>query len=341
VAWVKQWAAAILACALVAVSPASAQPADADETTDTNVRQEAKERLHEGVKAYSGGRFKDAVDLFLAANRLVPSPALSFNIAKAYEKLGDNAAALAWYRDYLRRAPGASDRSQVDKIIARYEAELRDKGVQQVTVLSTPKRATVVIDGQPVGVTPWTGELAPGKHTVTGQLRGYRDTVIEFDLAADRAIDVSLTLEVEAKRSSESSDDWGDTPALSGGSASQSDEPAADRGGIRLPTWVAFGIGGAALATALGFELARRSAEDDARAAPTQVGAREAYDTMQERRTMARISGGVGGAAVVIGAVLLVVDLSRSSDATTSARYGFVAGCSGQECAMAAKGSFR
>jgi hypothetical protein len=51
-------------------------------------RADAKDRYEQGVEAYSAGRFKDAVDHFLAADKLSPSAPLSFNIARAYEKRG-------------------------------------------------------------------------------------------------------------------------------------------------------------------------------------------------------------------------------------------------------------
>jgi hypothetical protein len=68
-------------------------------------------------------------------------------------------------------------------------------------------------------------------------------------------------------------------------------------------------LGGAA-----GFELARRSAEKDAEREVTQVGYAAAFDRMQRRQTVARVLGAVGGAALLAGAVVLVVDVSRGSE---------------------------
>jgi tetratricopeptide (TPR) repeat protein len=106
------------------------------------------------VALFDRKKYKDAIDAFLEANRLFPSPTLSFNAAKAYEKMGDSAGALRFYRDYLRRKPDASDLADVEKSIGRYERALQDKGVQQVTVLSSPEGALVIVDDRPMGVTP-------------------------------------------------------------------------------------------------------------------------------------------------------------------------------------------
>src|SRR5690606_29128491 len=143
-------------------------------------RQDAAQRYEQGVQAYQEGRHKDAIDLFLEADALSPSSALSFNIARAYEKIKDSSNALRWYRDYLRREPDAEDAEAVNELIEHYEQVLEQKGVQQVTVLSEPEGATVRLDGRPVGVTPWTGDLAPGQHEVALSLRGYVDTERSF-----------------------------------------------------------------------------------------------------------------------------------------------------------------
>src|SRR5205814_3706725 len=121
----------------------------------------------------ASGRYADAVEQFLAADRLAPSAALSYDVARAYEKLGQASLALRWYRDYLRRAHDAPDAEQVRRTVRTLQNTLRDKGVQQVTVRSTPRGATVAIDGEPVGVTPWSGDLPPGRHRATLVYEGY------------------------------------------------------------------------------------------------------------------------------------------------------------------------
>jgi hypothetical protein len=41
-------------------------------------------------------------------NRIYPDPKLCFNVARAYEGLGNSAGALRYYREYLRRTPSAA-----------------------------------------------------------------------------------------------------------------------------------------------------------------------------------------------------------------------------------------
>src|SRR5689334_2986846 len=99
-------------------STARAEPATPpDPASDEAKRADAKARYEQGVEAYKKDRFKDAIDLFLEADHLAPSAPLSFNIARSYEKIGDDAGALRWYRDYLRREPNAKNAPDVQKLV--------------------------------------------------------------------------------------------------------------------------------------------------------------------------------------------------------------------------------
>jgi hypothetical protein len=185
--------------------------------------------------------------------------------------------------------------------------------VQQLTVMSTPSGATVAVDGRPVGVTPWTGDLLPGRHSVGLSLRGYEDKAQEVDLAAHRAQDVTIALQAQSTPV--------DAPAAAvapAAAATPTDAPKdqprdAGSKGLGIWPWVTLGAGGAALGGALVFELMRRSSESDAEADKTQVGYQEKLEEMESRQTTARILAGVGGALVIAGGVLVVLDMGSSS----------------------------
>jgi hypothetical protein len=82
---------------------------------------------------------------------------------------------------------------------------------------------------------------------------------------------------------------------------------------------VTLGAGGAALGGALVFELLRRGSEDDAKNEKTQIGYQEQLDKMESQQTTARVLAGVGGALVVAGGVLLVLDLGSAGNKQTAA----------------------
>ncbi len=299
-------------------------------------RTEAKMRYEEGAQAYKEKRYKDAVDLFLEADRILSSAPLSFNIARAYEKLGDNSGALQWYRDYLRRDPQAKNAADVDALIEALEQKLAEKGVQQLTVRSRPKGATVMIDDAPVGVTPWTGDIPPGKRKVTLQLKGFAETSRELELPADEAVDVEVRLVPgdSTPAATAAPTAAAPLPAQTSPQPAEQEQPSA---GMGPWPYITLAAGGAVLGGALTFELLRRGAESDAEGDPTQIGYSDSYDTMKSHQTVARVLAGVGGALVITGGVLLVLDLTGKKS-QESAAFGF--GCDGQGCAVSTQGRF-
>lgn len=299
---------ALLALAVLVVAPDWARaapdaPATSGPKRDAAAKARAQTHYERGAKAYKEGRYKDAIDAFLDAHREYPSPSLSFNAAKAYERMGDNAGALRFYREYLRQKAEAEDRSSVEQKISALEAKLQERGVQQVTVLSNVEGATVRIDGRPMGVVPWTGEILPGKHKANLSSEGYQDADLDFDLVTHRAMDVRVDMLPAPKKRAKPEGAQGPV------------ERDTTRRRVRPWTWAAFGLGAAALGGALTFELMRSSAEDDVRNEETQIARHDAYDRMKSRQTTARVLAGVGGAAVLIGGVLLYFDLSSGGKA--------------------------
>jgi tetratricopeptide (TPR) repeat protein len=328
-----------LAASLISTTTHAEEPAP----SAVNSKQtQGKVRYERGVEAYAAGRFKDAIDLFLQADALAPSAALSFNIARAYEKIGDDAASLQWYRDFRRRAPDAQNGATVDERIKSLEASLAQKGVQQLTVISTPPGATVIIDDQPLGVTPFTGQLAPGTHRVVLSLKGYVETSKEVSLAADHAVDVSIELPAAPAAAAPV------TAAAPSTTSSPAGSPPVDEGAQAGPRfgpwpWVGIGVGATALAGGLGFELARRKAEDDAKTDDTQVGYKEKLDSMESRQMTARVLSAIGGALVLTGGTLLVIDLTsrpRGKDNGNEPKGQVGAWCLPGSCAVSYGGTF-
>jgi PEGA domain len=327
-------------------APALAQSNDApDPTTEAGKRAEGKVRYERGAQAYAAGHFKDAIDLFLQADALAPSAALSFNIARAYEKIGDDAATLQWYRDFRRRAPDAKNGPEVDQRVHAFERALAKKGVQQVTILSRPLGATVIVDDKPRGVTPFTGQFAPGTHEVLLSLKGYADSEQELDLPADHAQELEVPLvpvaegEAAPPRAVAAA-----APTAAAGARPVQPTPAHDAAAgpkFGIWPWVGLGAGVAALGGSLAFELSRRSAENDASADKTQVGFKDKLDSEQSRQTTARVLAAVGGTLAIAGGTLLVIELSSDSTsehAEMSSRVGF--GCLPGACNVQVRGSF-
>jgi hypothetical protein len=86
---------------------------------------EAKARYARGTSYYNLGRFREALAEYEAAYLAVQDPPFLFNIAQCNRKMGRDQEALGAYRSYLRVAPTAPNRLEVQKRIGELERETR------------------------------------------------------------------------------------------------------------------------------------------------------------------------------------------------------------------------
>jgi hypothetical protein len=299
-------------------------------------RELAKAHYRAGISAYQEHRYREAIDELSCANQLLRSPAFSYNIAVTYEAMGDVPSALRWYRDHAREGGAEVDTPTLRAKLAELEAKLQSRGIQQVTVLSDPSGAILSIDDQPSGLTPFDVELKPGRHRYRLTSTGHEATEGSFDLRADRALDVRVTLTATA--TAQSAAEKPTAPPTPPPSPSGL-PPAADAPGtfaaIGTWTWVSLGSGVALLGGSLAFEWRRRELEDTL-GSSAQVDYQKRYDAMATQQTGSRIFAGLGAAALLTGGVLAVLDLSRSAPE----RELHLTACAGRELCLAASGAF-
>jgi tetratricopeptide (TPR) repeat protein len=315
------------AVVLAASAPAAAEPAGAPPAASSADRErQARKHYEDGAAAFDAGQYHEAVAQFQAADALAPRAPLSFNIARAYELASDPAGALKYYREYLRREPAASNVDVVRGRIGELESVLAGRGVQQLTVFSRPPGAFLSVDGQPSGVTPWTGELAPGKHRLVLTREGYSSVARDYELEPKHASELEVPLAI-APPSSPSAPLPRPAPTAA---------PARHTGVFDFGPWpwVVLGAGGATLLASGGMELARHGAEHDAKQAATQIAYNDAYQREQGRQTAARVLVGVGGALVLAGGALLVIEYMPHKEARVAAA------CDGTGCTGVLTGSF-
>ncbi|MFO7566453.1 MAG: hypothetical protein R6X02_27670 [Enhygromyxa sp.] len=94
--------------------PAIAAPAGEDETIDTEAR--AMKAYREGQEAYDAGNYAEALDLFLEAQSLYPSPDFHYNIGRCHEALESYEQAVVSYKAYLRSYNSAYGEDPADKV---------------------------------------------------------------------------------------------------------------------------------------------------------------------------------------------------------------------------------
>lgn len=91
----------------------------------TAAQLESRAAFDRGVRLYDLGEFAAAIVEFKRAYELAETPALLFNIAQAHAQLGAHQEALFLYESYLRAAPRAANRDDVESRMAELRAKLR------------------------------------------------------------------------------------------------------------------------------------------------------------------------------------------------------------------------
>lgn len=274
---------------------------------------QAKKVFSEGQKLYTQGKYQQALTRFEEAYALKPLPLLRYNVARCHERLGAPAPALRAYRDFLRLSPKAPEREAVSKAMVELQKQLHDSGVQQLLVLSEPPAAEIEVDGKLLGPAPASIELPGGEHQVTARLPGYAAATRRITLTTATMVDLAITLEPALAPPppppavTDAPKEPVLTPAATVVVAPVAAEPAPKK---RVFTWVAGGVGVAALGAAVGMGVAASGSSQRLRDGTVrpQAEAQALYDQANTMRTGANISYGVAGAALVTAAILFFVE---------------------------------
>ncbi len=313
----------------VAVAPPPSPPAPAEAASSASrppdAAEQAKHLYRLGAEAFAAQREEEAIRYFRRAAEIVPSSKLTYNIALAYEEMGDTGRALAEYRSYLRQEQDDERREEVLGRVRELETKLAEAGVQQLSVLSKPAGATVKLGQRVVGVTPWSGELLPGLHQVSVELTGHLPRQAEVAVTPEHAAELTLELELE--------------PEI------QIEKPQPSALGRVAPlTWSLLGVGVGALTGGMAFELSR--AESDARAgrATSSIAAAEERGAADAKQMASLLLLGFGSGFLISGGVLMILDLNSAETPPKASAPGVRAGielpCAPGFCGVLARGSF-
>jgi iron complex outermembrane receptor protein len=105
---------------LLATLSAQAKPAD-------HGKPEARKHYDAGLAHFNLREYAQAIEEFQAAYRIVPDPVFLYNLAQSYRLSNDAEQALYFYRTYVRMAPTAPNRPEVDERIATLERLIAEK----------------------------------------------------------------------------------------------------------------------------------------------------------------------------------------------------------------------
>jgi outer membrane receptor protein involved in Fe transport len=136
-----------------------------------------------GIRRYSAGDYRTALEHLLRSNRLGPNKNVIFNIARCYERLGRHAQAFRYYSEYLTLESDRRARAGALRTVRALRPHLA-----LVRIESNPPGATIYVDRRDLGVrgrTPLTLALRPGQHGLFLELEGY-ETVENARVSAVR-----------------------------------------------------------------------------------------------------------------------------------------------------------
>lgn len=164
-----------------------------DASIDAKREQMAADLRARADAAMDGGSFADAVVSYRASYEMSRNPALLYNIASAYERLGDYPRALSYLEQFSHVAPAdlKARVPRLDDLIASVRAKLA-----RVVVRCNVPGARVLVRGTWLGSTPTSAALVtmPGPARVEVVADGYRPFVREVSLAPGRETRVNATL---------------------------------------------------------------------------------------------------------------------------------------------------
>lgn len=299
-------------------------PSRAAAQTDEQ-RAGARALATEGAQAFNEGRFKDAVDLFGKAESLVHAPPHLLFMARAHAKLGQFVKAREAYMKIIKEQlpPNAPQAFRDAQAAAEDERKQVEPHIGKLTIrvegAEAAKDLNVAVDGQPVptvliGV-PQPSD--PGNHTITATATGFKAAPANVSLKDAGQATVSIKLEVDESAPpppvASPAAPPPSTPQVSiAPGPSASDSGAGSSNGLRIGSYVGFGVGVVGVALGTVFVLKSASNRSDADKATTEL----------EQTYGCSATGGHPACDATVPEAARVAQLDK--DATTAKTIGIV-----------------
>jgi hypothetical protein len=267
--------------AVLAVTVAFAGTARAAELTPQQ-KAEMKSLYERATRAYDVGKYAEAIEEYQKAYEIGGDPPMLYNIAQAYRLNDQPGEAVRFYRRYLQRAPQARNREDVERKIAELEKTIEDRRKAQAAVTPPPAPVVTPPPPTPQPVTPIVGPPSPVA-------------------AAPSAPEPTTGTVGEITQ----------TPA-------QPDEPMSSTRKV-----VGFSLIGAGVVSGVGCLIAALIAKNKSDKVSTDSMNGATFDPNDQKNgknadVAAMVMGGIAGAAVVAGVIVLATGGGPSSDSGTA-----------------------
>jgi hypothetical protein len=331
-------------------------------------RAAARSLATEGATAFNEGRYQDAVELFGKAESLVHAPPHLLFLARAHAKLGQLVKAREAYMKIVKETlpPNASPAFRNAQTSANDEVRAIEPRIAALTVKveggTNATDVAVLIDGTPINsvLVGVAQPIDPGEHKIEAGATGLRAPAQTVTLADGERKSIVLTLEpapgaaplVAVAQAPAATPAPQQTPAAApAATPAPADtgpaKPSDDKSGLRIGSYVAFGVGVVGLAAGTFFTLQSSSKREDADAKFEECGGEdgcrtgnplsdevaELDDEARSAMTLGIVGFAVGGAGIATGATLLLLSSGGTDERQAGVRpyVGFgVAGVKGR-----------
>lgn len=159
---------------------------------------EAQLQYELGAELYKQKRYTEAIDRFIASQRLAPNPNVVLNIVQTFDFLDRKADAYNWNETYLTMVPAGPQR---DAGVERRDALAREVAV--VDVKTEPPGAQLFVDREELGSlgnAPRRLAVTAGKHLVKARLDRHDDAAATVEATLGQTVEVRLVLPVHRGR---------------------------------------------------------------------------------------------------------------------------------------------
>jgi hypothetical protein len=261
-----------------------------------------KAAFERGEAHFQAGDFGAAIASFKEADRMRVTPEVAYDLAKCFEKLGDEPYTIFYYRLYMKRAPSAPDTLEVAEKVGTVIARLESEG-QGFLEFEAPRANAVTLNARKYVEPPIAVFLPPGDYEVKAefpsgpksmsiQIRTGKTTTVSFEPVSPPMVPIENAL----------SEDM----VARGLEAPGAPPPS----GLRIGSYVVFGAGVAALVAGIAAGASSSADASGAKNKNLSVSQAQALaDSANGKAIGANLLFGVGGAAVVGGALMFVFSM--------------------------------
>jgi hypothetical protein len=191
----RAWAARVILGAAVAGATLAAAPHDAAAQTPTAAqRDEAKRRFQAGLDLFREGNYPASLVEFKRAYDIAPNYNVLYNIGQVYYQLQDYVNASKYLTEYLEE--GGKRITPARRAEVEADLEKLKMRIAQVNVATNVSGAQIMVDDQPLGVTP-LGQpalVSAGRRVFSATKEGYQSVRKTVEVAGGDRLDVQLEL---------------------------------------------------------------------------------------------------------------------------------------------------